>query len=192
MAGQMCHYCAENLSLKEKDLILGCIREDQTCQKLLFEQFAPKMFTVCRRYARHHMEAEDMLQDGFVKVFDNLKQFQGKGSFEGWVRRIMVNTALKYYRKSSFQKEQIGFEDYQVGTVAPEALSSLGEEEIMALIANLPDGYRVVFNLYVLEGYSHQEIAKELNIAESTSRSQLVKARKMLQSRVLQSLKIRI
>jgi len=188
----MCHYCAENLSLKEKDLILGCIREDQTCQKLLFEQFAPKMFTLCRRYARHHMEAEDMLQDGFVKVFDNLKQFQGKGSFEGWVRRIMVNTALKYYRKSSFQKEQIGFEDYQVGSVAPEAISSLGEEEIMALIAKLPDGYRVVFNLYVLEGYSHSEIAESLNIAESTSRSQLVKARKMLQKRVLQSLKVRI
>ncbi len=178
--------------MKDIEIIKGCLREDPACQKTLFERYAPKMFTVCRRYARHHMEAEDMMQDGFVKVFDNLEQFSFKGSFEGWIRRIMVNTALKHYRKSSFQKEQIGFEDYQTATVAPEAISALGEEEIMNLIANLPDGYRVVFNLYVLEGFSHQEIGEALKIAESTSRSQLVKARKMLQSRILQSLKIRI
>lgn len=143
------------------------------------------MLTVCRRYARHSMEAEDMMQDAFIKVFGNIDRFRSEGSLEGWIRRIMVNTALKHYRKSSFKKELIGTENVQENSAPPTVYSAIGEEEILTLIAALPDGYRVVFNLYVIEGFSHREIAQELGIQESTSRSQLVKARKMLQQQIV-------
>lgn len=170
--------------MTEKELIQGCIREDRECQLELFNLYAGKMLTVTRRYARHHLEAEDLLQDAFIKVFNNLDRFEGKGSFEGWIRRIVVNTALKNYNRSSFKKENIGLPEYHDTPVNPEAISNLGEEELLKEIAALPDGYRIVFNLYVIEGYSHKEIAEELGIGESTSRSQLVKARKMLQERL--------
>ncbi len=167
--------------MTEKELINGCIRGDRQCQKMLFERYAGVMLTVCRRYTRHQMEAEDILQDAMIKVFRNIDRFKFEGSFEGWIRRIVVNTALKNYQKSSFQKEQIGLESYQEGAMEPKAFSKLQEEELMDMIATLPDGYRVVFNLYVIEGFSHKEIGQQLNIQESTSRSQLVKARRMLQ-----------
>lgn len=176
--------------MTNNELIQGCIRKDRECQKALFLRFAGKMLTVCRRYARHEMEAEDLLQDAFIKVFTNIEKFSSKGSFEGWIRRIVVNTALKNYQKHSFQKERIGLEDYEDETVEPTAVANLGEEELLKLIAELPDGYRVVFNLYAIEGYSHKEIAAALGIGESTSRSQLVKARKLLQSRILSMQKI--
>lgn len=170
--------------MTEKELIQGCIREDREYQLELFNRYAGKMLTVTRRYARHHLEAEDLLQDAFIKVFNNLKKFEGKGSFEGWIRRIVVNTALKNYNRSSFQKETIGLPEYHDKPVNPEAISNLTEEELLKEIAELPDGYRIVFNLYVIEGFSHKEIADQLKIGESTSRSQLVKARKMLQERL--------
>lgn len=170
--------------MTDRELIEGCIEENRRCQKELFNRYAGKMLTVCRRYTRHHLEAEDILQDAWIKVFNNLHRFEFKGSFEGWVRRIVVNTALKNYNKSSFQKEKIGLEDYQDKPMDPKAIANLGEEELLKEIAKLPEGYRVVFNLYVIEGYSHKEIANTLNIGESTSRSQLVKARKMLQDRI--------
>lgn len=125
------------------------------------------------------------MQEAFIKVYDNVAKFQFKGSFEGWIRRIVINTALKNYQKSSFQKERIGLEDYDDRPIEPEAISLLQEEELLDLIEQLPDGYRVVFNLYAVEGYSHKEIAEMLGIGESTSRSQLVKARKMLKDRIL-------
>jgi RNA polymerase sigma-70 factor (ECF subfamily) len=170
--------------MTEQDLIQGCIREDKECQRELFNRYAGKMLTVTRRYARHQLEAEDLLQDAFIKVFNNLKKFEGKGSFEGWIRRIAVNTALKNYNRSSFQKESIGLPDYHDSPVNAEAVSNLAEEELLKEIATLPEGYRVVFNLYVIEGYSHKEIAESLGIGESTSRSQLVKARKLLQEKL--------
>jgi len=179
-----------SIPLTEKELIAGCIREDRICQQELFRLYAGKMLTVCSRYARHHLEAEDLLQDAFIKVFDNISKFQGKGSFEGWIRRIVINTALKNYKKSSFQKELIGIEDYHESAFDPDILSVMHAEEIMNLIAKLPEGYRLVVNLYVVEGYSHKEIAKSLGIQESTSRSQLVKARKMLQEQIIKLQKI--
>ena len=165
--------------LTEKELIEGCIREDRRCQMELFRRFAGKMLAVCRRYARHELEAEDILQ-----IYDNLGKFEFKGSFEGWIRRIVVNTALKNYQKASFQREQLGLESFDEQSLDPEAVSNLQEEELLDLIGKLPDGYRVVFNLYVIEGYSHKEIADMLEIGESTSRSQLVKARKMLKEQI--------
>lgn len=171
--------------MTERELIEGCVREDKSCQLEVFRLYAGKMLSVCKRYARHDAEAEDMLQDSFVKVFEHVGRFEYKGSFEGWIRRIVVNTALKAFQKSSFQKERIGIEVHEDMPVEPEAIAHLQEEELLKMIAQLPEGYRVVFNLYVIEGYSHKEISELLNIGESTSRSQLVKARKMLQDRIL-------
>jgi len=176
--------------LNQKELIAGCIRGDRQCQKELFRQFSGKLLAVCIRYTRHRMEAEDILQDAFIKIFKNLEKFEGKGSFEGWMRRIAVNTALKNYNKSSYQKEKIGLEDYQENAIDPDVIASLHEEEILKVIGGLPDGYKTVFNLYVIEGFSHKEIAEQLEIQESTSRSQLVKARKMLQSKITQLMRI--
>ncbi len=171
--------------MSDDELIKGCIRENKHCQRALYERFAGKMMTVCIRYTRHRLEAEDILQEGFIKVFNNISKFQGKGSFEGWIRRIMINTALSNYNKSSFQKELIGLEDYQSGVEQPKAIQQLTADEIMAVINTLPDGYKIVFNLYVIEEYSHKEIAEMLDITPSTSRSQLVKARRMLQKKII-------
>lgn len=178
--------------MTEKDLIKGCIREDRDCQQEVFRRYAGKMLAVCMRYTRHRMEAEDVLQDAFIKVFDNLEKFQFKGSFEGWVRRIVINTALKNYDRKRFSHEQIGLEHTHDQTADPTIYGHLQSEELMRLIAALPNGYRVVFNLYAIEGYSHKEIADTLGIQESTSRSQLVKARKMLQAQVEQMQKIAV
>ena len=170
--------------MTEKELIKGCVREDVNCQQQLFNLYAGKMMAVCVRYSRHRLEAEDMLQEAFVKIFDNLDKFAFKGSFEGWIRRIVVNTALKHNQRKYFTNEQIAVEHFPETPIEPVAYSRLWEEELLKMIALLPEGYRVVFNLYAIEGYSHKEIAEMLNIQESTSRSQLVKARKMLQNQL--------
>lgn len=179
-------------SLTELQLIEGCMKQEAKCQKLLFERYAPKMIGVCKRYARHKMEAEDMVQDGFIKVFKYLKSYKGNGSFEGWIRKIMINTALKHCAKSSFKKETIGVTNYPESPYDPVVFSKLGIDELYQLIAELPTGYRTIFNLYVIDGYSHQEIAAMLNIGESTSRSQLVKARRILQGKVVELSKIAV
>lgn len=178
--------------MTEKELIKGCIREDRYHQQELFRRYAGKMLVVCMRYARHQMEAEDILQDAFIKVFDNINSFEFKGSFEGWIRRIVINTALKNYSRKSFKQEQIGLESYPELPLEPEIYAHLQVEELLRLIARLPEGYRLVFNLNVIEGYSHKEIADMLGIQESTSRSQLVKARKMLQSMIIDLQKIAV
>lgn len=143
------------------------------------------MLTVCLRYATDRMEAEDILQDAFIKVYRNISQFKFEGSFEGWVRRIVVNTALKYCQKKKMKFDEVQPDSTQAGGLEPSAYTHLNETEIMKLIHNLPEGYRLVFNLHVIEGYSHEEIAVMLNIKDSTSRSQLVKARRYLQNEIL-------
>jgi len=153
---------------------------------------AGKMFTVCLRYANDSMEAEDILQDGFIRVFNNLHQFKFEGSFEGWVRRVIVNCALKRLQKKRVVFSEIKEYENNNTKVEPYAFSHLGEDDLMKLINNLPDGYRIVFNLNVIEGYSHEEIGQILNIQASTSRSQLVKARKMLQQQILELQKIAV
>ena len=178
--------------MTEKELIKGCLKENRRCQQEVFRLYAGKMLSLCMRYARHRMEAEDILQDAFVKVFDNISKFEGKGSFEGWVRRIVINTALKNYRKKSNRNEHIGLEHHIDIPKDPTVYAQLNEEELLRLVAKLPDGYRMVFNLYAIEGFSHKEIAETLNIQESTSRSQLVKARKMLQQQIIKLQKIAV
>ncbi len=175
--------------MTEERIIQRCINEEKAAQKYLYDAYSPKMYYVCLRYARHASEAQDMLQDGFIKVFDNIGSFKFNGSFEGWIRRIIVNTALNHCRKSSFKQEKLGIEDYQDKVVQSKAVSNMGEKELLALIQKLPEGYRMVFNLYVIEGFSHKEIGEMLEITESTSRSQLAKSRKWMQNE-LEKLKI--
>ncbi len=168
----------------EKELIKACLLQDRLAQRDIFNMYAGKMMAVCLRYSRHRLEAEDILQDAFVKVFTHLSEFEYTGSFEGWIRRIIINTAIKNNQKKSVSHEEIGLENIKEDSAGPEVFSALSEEEIIKLISSLPDGYRMVFNLYAVEGFSHKEIAELLNIEESTSRSQLVKARRVLQEKV--------
>lgn len=178
--------------MTEYELIKGCIKRDSACQRLLFEQFAGKMMTVCLRYAHDSMEAEDMMQEAFIRVFSYIDQFKFEGSFEGWIRRIVVNSALKHLQKKRLSFSEIKEDNSQSPRIDPYAYSNLGEDDLMKLINQLPDGYRTIFNLNVIEGYSHEEIAKMLDIQPSTSRSQLVKARKMLQNQILNLQKIAV
>ena len=180
--------------LNEHELIRGCIREEPTCQREVFNRYAGRMLGVCLRYARNAADAEDILQDAFIKIFDKMHQFKFEGSFEGWVRRIVVNTALKKYSVRRYEKEVVGYEvkDRDESGLEPSAYSHLSEKDLMQLINNLPDGYRLIFNLNVLEGFQHEEIAAMLNIQPGTSRSQLVKARNMLQKQILELQKVAV
>ena len=178
--------------MTEYELIKGCINQDAKCQRLLFEQMAGKMLSVCLRYANDAMEAEDMLQDGLIRVFNNVHQFKFEGSFEGWVRRVVVNCALKHLQKKRIHFSEINENNNDSLRMESYAFSNLGEDDLMKLISQLPDGYRIVFNLNVIEGYTHEEIAQMLNIQASTSRSQLVKARKMLKHQILELQKIAV
>ncbi len=170
----------------ERELVQGCLREDRRCQEELYTRYSRRMYALCLRYARHELEAQDMLQEGFIRVFEKLKGFRMEGSLEGWIRRIMVHTAINHYRRRAFQMERFGMEHLPETHVAPQAVEDLGEQELLAMVSALPPGYRMVFNLYAIEGYDHAEIAQMLGCGESTSRSQLAKARKMLQVKLEQ------
>lgn len=168
--------------MTEQELIKGCVNKVADCQRLLFEKFAGKMMSVCLRYAGDQQLAQDILQSGFIKVFDHIHQFKDEGSFEGWMRKLFARVAIR-----QLGKNKLRFSDVQeIGPAAafedPSVLSKISEDEIHALIRLLPDGYRTVFNLHVIEGYRHEEIAKMMKIQPATSRTQLLKARKMLQA----------
>jgi RNA polymerase sigma factor (sigma-70 family) len=180
--------------LTENQLIKACIREDAASQKAVFDLYSGRMLTVCLRYARSSADAEDILQDAFIKVFDKMHQFKFEGSFEGWIRRIVVNTALKKYSLRRYEKEVVGYEikDKDESSIEASAYSDLTAKELMDLINALPSGYKLIFNLYVIEGYQHDEIAEMLGIQPGTSRSQLVKARNMLQKQILELQKIAV
>lgn len=180
--------------MTEDELIRGCLREEAACQKELFNRYASRMLGICNRYARNYSDAEDILQDAFIKVFDKIHQFKFEGSFEGWIRKIMVNTALKKYSLRRYEKEVSGYEitDKDESGIEPSAYAHLTQKDLLALINNLPDGYRITFNLYVMEGYQHDEIAEMMGIQPGTSRSQLVKARNMLQKKILQLQKVAV
>lgn len=167
-------------------LIDGCKRNDRKAQEQLYRLLASRMLGVCLRYASSAYDAEEILQAGFIKVFTHIRQYSGTGSFEGWVRRIMVNTAIEYCRKD-IRTERIeelnGEEILQAGTME---LNTLETKDLLNIIQELAPGYRVIFNMYAIEGFSHREIAEALNISESSSKSQLSRARARLQERVKQ------
>ncbi|MBL7962822.1 MAG: RNA polymerase sigma factor [Flavobacteriales bacterium] len=166
------------------ELVQGCLHGDRRYQELLYSRYNRRMFGVCLRYARHRSEAMDLLQDGFVKVFQNLHRFRNEGALEGWIRRIMVNTAISLCRQRAFKDERLGMDHMPEGPIAPEAFDKLSEQDLLRLVQGLPEGYRLVFNLYAIEGYDHAEIATLLGCGESTSRSQLAKARRHLQEKL--------
>lgn len=156
----------------------------------LYEHFAPKMFTVCLRYASSREEAKDLLQEGFIKVFDCLHQFKHEGSFEGWMKKVMVNNALQKIRSKSHLHAIVAIEDASPSETVSreEVLSHLGTKELLQLIQDLPTIYRLVFNLYVFEGMKHKEISKLLGISEGTSKSNLHDARSILQKKLKDAL----
>ncbi len=160
-------------------LIADAIKQKREAQQELFELYSPKMLGVCRQYVKDVHHAEDLMLSGFLKVFTNLSKFKNEGSFEGWIRRIMVNTCISYLRKKN--PVQLSDEEYVFQKQTIDSLEATELQDIQKLIDELPTGYKMVFNLYAVEGYKHAEIAKELNITESTSKSQLFKARKWLQ-----------
>ncbi|RMG27997.1 MAG: RNA polymerase sigma factor [Bacteroidetes bacterium] len=167
-----------------RPLIEACIRKDSRAQRELYHRLAPQMLGVCYRYARDKSEAEDMLQEGFVKMYQNLGKYQHTGSFEGWVRRIMVNTAIDCLRRRRHQSQEVEIEEVQHENLAVDFIDELELEYLYQLIQELPDGYRLVFNLYAIEGYSHEEIGRKLGITASTSRSQYARARALLKKRI--------
>ena len=170
------------LHQEEKEIIAQAAENNRHAQQKIYSKYSPKMLGVCRQYIKDIHQAEDIMITAFMKVFTNLKVFEYKGSFEGWVRRIMINECLSYLRvqkKVSFLEDEFYVED-----TFNNIESHFSVEDIQTLIDNLPDGYRMVFNLYAIEGFKHQEIGKMLGISEGTSKSQLSHARKMLQEQI--------
>ncbi|AUC84393.1 RNA polymerase subunit sigma-70 [Polaribacter sp. ALD11] len=165
---------------KQKLLIKKAIANNREAQQQLFEQHSPKMLGVCRQYVKDLHHAEDLMLQGFLKVFTNLDKFKDEGSFEGWIRRIMVNTCISYLRKKNLV--DLSDKDYVFNDAATESLENTSVEDIQKLIDKLPEGYKMVFNLFAIEGFKHSEIAAKLGVSESTSKSQLFKARKLLQA----------
>jgi RNA polymerase sigma factor (sigma-70 family) len=171
--------------MDESALIEKCLKGDQLAQRTLFDKYAPKMFSVALRYAKDTDQSEDVLQDAFVKVFMKLDRYNGKGSFEGWIRRIVVNTALDSIRKNIKFQDNISSDDvaYKLEQHVFTG-DSLDEKFLLKTINSMPEGYKTVFNMFAIEGYSHKEIAKELDISENTSKSQYSRARAYLKQRL--------
>ncbi|RXK51030.1 RNA polymerase sigma factor [Aquirufa rosea] len=167
----------------EEELIEACQKQDRRAQHIVYQINAGKMMAVCKRYLGVGPDAEDALMEGFMKVFGKIDNFQGQGSFEGWIRKIMVNESLMKLRKSANRFDQDIDETYDLGH-PEDAFMHLGVEDIQNLILELPPGYRTIFNLYAIEGYSHVEIADMLQISEGTSKSQLSRARQILQNKL--------
>lgn len=153
-------------------------------QRELYDRYAAKMYGVCLRYAANAEEAEDVLQEGFIKVFRKMATFRGEGSFEGWIRRIFVNTAIEHYRKKTYLQPITEQEENTVEGKYISVLDKLAEKDIINLVQQLSPGYRTVFNMYVVEGYTHKQIAEQLGISEGTSKSQLSRAKQILQELV--------
>jgi len=164
--------------------VLGCQEGNPVAQRELYDMFKSKMFGICLRYAGNYQDAEDILQEGFIKVFEKISQFAFKGAFEGWMRRIMVNTALEKYR---MHFQSVSLQETMIENDAGQEIdvsSNLCAKELMTLIQELTPRYRLVFNLYALEGYTHREISEMLQITEGTSKSNLSRARVILQDKV--------
>lgn len=169
--------------LSESELIEGCRKEERACQKALYDRFSKKMMVVCLRYSKSTMEAEDILQEGFVRVFQGLKGFRHAAKLETWMTRIMVNTALNHHRKKLYLYPMVDIQDIDL----PQheiSLSGLQFSQLINMIQSLPQGCQVVFNLFAIEGYSHKEISEMLGISEGTSKSQYARARSLLMEKI--------
>lgn len=170
--------------IEEPDIVLikGCLENDREMQEKLYRKYASSMYQVCLAYSKDKSSAQDILQDSFVKVFRNLEKFNEKGSLEGWIRRIVTNTSIDFYRKQIGNKRMIPFEEVRqkVNIKGSEATESIQYQDIYKQVRRLPEGARMIFNLFAIEGYTHREIADKLDITEGTSKSQVNRARKLL------------
>lgn len=166
-------------------LVSRCKNGDRGAQKAMYDALARKMFAVCMRYMGNRQDAEDILQDGFVTLFSKLESYSGAGSFAGWARKIFVNTALMSLRKKDVLRQSDDVDTaWYISADEPTPVQKIGYQELSKMISELPPGFRTVFNMYIIEGYSHKEIAEALGVSEATSRSQLQRARAMLQSKI--------
>ena len=169
--------------MTDDELVKNCLAKNPAAQKLLFERFKGKMMGVCLRYAGRSEEADDMLQNGFIRIFEKLDTFRGSGSLEGWIRKIVVNEALTYLRKNKAMQMNIDIDDAKYKIPGSSHVGeSMNEKDLLKIIQQLPAGFRTVFNMYAIEGYSHKEIAEELGISEGTSKSQYSRAKTHLQN----------
>ena len=173
-----------NILTSEHELIAQCRKRDRNAQRHLFGSYSQTMLALCCRYVGDQSLAEEIMLDGFMTVFDKLDQYSHTGSFEGWIRKIMVNKCLTWIRKNKRMYLDRDIDDLKDSAVVEAVANQLEAEELMAMIRELPQGYRIVFNMYAIEGYSHKEIADLLQISENTSKSQLSRARRHLQSRL--------
>jgi len=169
----------------DKKLIRRCLRGDRDAQTEFYNRFSPKMFALCYRYANNYHTAEDILQEGFVKVFTYLDRYEARGSLEGWIRRIMVNAALEFLRKKAPTDRFHELDEVREINVPDNMLDKMETRVVMDLIQQIPDGYREVLNLFIVEGYSHQEISEMMKITESNSKIRLMRARAMLQHLIM-------
>ncbi len=168
----------------ESQLIENCIKGERASQKALYETYSSKMFCICLKYSKNQMDAEDILQEGFVKLFNNLVKFRGDGSFEGWVRRIFVNTAIEHIRRKKLNTTLADGIENTIADTHYNALDNLYEKDLIKKSQTLSEGYRTVFSLYAIDGYSHKEIASKLDITESTSKSQFSRAKALLRNMI--------
>jgi RNA polymerase sigma-70 factor (ECF subfamily) len=172
--------------LDQQQLIIGCKRKDTWARKQLYELYAPTMWGICVRYVNERETARDILQEGFIKVYTKIDSYSGAGSFEGWMKKIFITSALEYLRAARVFRSNVNLNDYgeTISNFDESIVEKISAEEILRCINELPAGFKTVFNLYAIEGYSHAEIAQMLNIKESSSRSQLARARYLLQTKI--------
>ena len=167
----------------EEELLKGCRKNKRQYQEMLYRKYAKKMYGICLSYAGDRDLAQDMLQDSFIKIFDRIRDFKMEGSLEGWIRRVVTNTAIDHLRRQKRIQNYIADQpEAREDLPEPDALQKLQTQDVLDQVAKLPEGARIVFNLYALEGYTHKEIAQRLKITEGTSKSQFNRARKMLMS----------
>ena len=173
--------------MEERQLIEGCIRGESQARKMVYELYAPAMMSVCKRYVCTRETALDLLHDGFVKLFTKIHTYSGTGSFNGWMKKIFVTTALEHIRRNNMLQYDIDYETFDYYDIEPDIslFEQLSADDLFACIANLPNKCRTIFNMYAIEEYTHLEIARELEISESTSRSQYARARRLLQKMVM-------
>lgn len=173
-----------HLSKLERKLINECLEGKPSAQREFYDRYAPKMFGVCLRYAKNYHLAEDLLQEGFVRVFRYLDRYKELGSFEGWLRRIFINISIEHFRKQNLLYPVGDVNERDTAPVHNDAMNDMAVKDLLKLVSDLSDGYRMVFNMYVIEGFNHKEIGEMLGISEGTSKSQLARARAILKTRV--------
>jgi RNA polymerase sigma factor (sigma-70 family) len=179
-------------AISEAELITGCKEGVSKYQELLYKSYVSSLFPICLRYASNYHEAEDVLQESFMRIFRAIKSFRGDGSFEGWMKRIVVNTSIEWYKKNWMQHHSLELAVAEYDNVHDDVWQHIEARELLSFIQKLAPGYRTIFNLYVIEGYTHKEIAMLMGISEGTSKSQLARSRVILQRMILQANKTRI